>query len=84
MSAPSLKRVIEYLGSLAIGIPLALLVLTMTGVGVVILVWLIGYGGIFQVLGTIINTAEAGFKHDWKMSEVVLVLLILFLMVRKR
>lgn len=78
------KRVLEYLGSLAVGIPLVLAVLTALGVGLGIVYWLIGGGGIFQVLGTIVSTAEAGFKHDWKMAEVLLVLLVLFLVVRKR
>ena len=50
--------------------------------------WLVVGGGIFDVLGallhTIVDTIEAGFKHDWKLAQVALVLLVLYLIVRKR
>ena len=53
-----------------------------------LLMWLVGGGGIFVVLGallhTIVDTIEAGFKHDWKLAQVALVLLVLYLIVRKR
>ena len=54
---------------------------------IILLTWLMG-GGIFNVLGallhTIVDIIEAGFKHDWKLAEVALVLLVLYLIVRKR
>jgi uncharacterized membrane protein len=47
-------------------------------------IWLLLAKGIVEILRVIIDTAEAGFKHDWKLAEVVLVLLLLVLIVRKR
>lgn len=75
---------VDFVKDFTIGISGCLSMLVIMFGGLAMLMWLFGAGGIFEIFRTIISTAEAGFKHDWKMSEVVLVLLILFLMVRKR
>jgi hypothetical protein len=80
---PALKRLVNVIAGLALGVPLWLVMMTVVGSGIALAVWILS-GGIFQILGTIITTAEASFKHDWKLPEVVLVLLVVFLVVRKR
>lgn len=49
----------------------------------ILLYWFVS-GGVFEIGTTIVITAEQFFQHDWKISEVVLVLLVFFLVIRKR
>jgi hypothetical protein len=80
----TISRALKSVWLFMVSIPLVLALLAVGPAIIVIIGWLFGAGGIFQLLRTLVDTAEAGFKHDWMMSEVVLVLLILFLIVRKR
>lgn len=80
----ALKRALEYFLSLVIGLPMMAVVFGLMLSTITFFCWLVGGGGIIDILHTIVTTVEMGFKHDWKLPEVVLVLIVLFLTVRKR
>lgn len=41
-------------------------------------------GGIFDIFATIVRLAQAFFMHDWKLAEVILVFIVVYLVIRKR
>ena len=55
-----------------------------TGVFAIILLYWIISGGISEIFITIVRTCESFFQHDWKLAEVVLVLVVFALVIRKR
>jgi len=83
-----LIHVVKSVLSIVVGVPLVIMWMAVVFAAIILLFWLVGGGGIFDVLGallhTIVDTIEAGFKHNWKLAEVALVLLVLYLIVRKR
>jgi len=82
-----MQRVSSYLYSLfiiLIGIFIVLINILLVIICIILLFWFFAAGGWLAILKTLVTTAELSFQHDWKLAEVVLVLLILFLVVRKR
>ena len=77
------KKALAIVGIIIGGLTAMAVVVCSVWTGYVLAIWFIT-GGILDVFRTIVGVAQWFFQHDWKLSEVVLVLLLLFLVVRKR
>ena len=76
----TIKRVLSF-ASMLVVIPLYLGFVVCI---VMFLFWFFPGGGWLEILSTIVSTAENIFKYDWKLAEVVLMLVVFFLVIRKR